>query len=121
MKRLAIVLSIIFGTGRCAFADDAAQLAILDDMQAEVSACVAFYTIDLSCGERRETRSRLAVASKRAYALASAIVMAPADTAMRLDLNLTAFRVLIGNSCSNIATLENRYVVECDPLSSAPN
>lgn len=46
--------------------------------------------------------------------------MSVADVTLRLELNLAADRSLIGEGCSNIATLEDRFAIECDPLSSGP-
>ena len=103
-----------------AWADDATRLAILDGLQAKFSACAAFYTVQGDCGRTRETARRLALVRKRADALAGSISMDPADAAMRLDLNLTAFRSLIGDSCAGLATLEARYAADCDPLSVDP-
>ena len=44
--------------------------------------------------------------------------MNAADEALRLELNETAERNLMQGECGHVSTLDDRYRVECDPLSS---
>jgi len=118
--RSAIALGMAVGFSRCGVADEVSRAAVLDQLQAKVSACVAFYTIELSCGGSLESRLRLTAATKRSEALAGAISLAPADAGLRLELNLAADRSLIGDGCNSVALLEDRFASECDPLSSEP-
>jgi len=109
---------MIIGFGRSAVADDVARIAVLDQLQAQFSVCTAFYMIELRCNKGGESRRRLAVVSRRAEALAAAISMSKEAAALRLELSVTASGALIQDDCRSVATLENRYAVECDPLSS---
>jgi hypothetical protein len=112
--------ALLFATcfAHAAVADDAARMAVLDNLQASFSVCAAFYTIETSCAPAAESRLRLTIVSKRSEALASAIPLSAADVALRLELNLAGQRSLMGNGCDGVATLQNRYRVECDPFSS---
>jgi hypothetical protein len=118
MIRIAIALLIAAGFGPRAVADDAARIAILDQLQAQFSVCVAFYAIELSCVDGGEARRRLAAVSRRAEALAEAISMSKKDAALRLELNLAAGRSLMQDDCRGVSTLRDRYDVDCNPLSS---
>jgi hypothetical protein len=114
---VAFIASIVVGP---AFAGEAAHIAALDQLQAKFSACVAFYTLTLSCAENGDARRRLTSATKRSEALAAAIPMNGDDVALRLQLHLTAQQTLMGGDCRDAATLEDRYAPVCDPLSTAP-
>jgi hypothetical protein len=118
MKRTKIAFLFVIGFGRCAIADDVERTAVLDQLQAQFSACAAFYTIELDCLAGGESRRRLAAVSRRADALAAVISMSNADAALRLELNLAAGRSLMQDGCRSITTLEDRYASDCDPLSS---
>jgi hypothetical protein len=118
MRRTAISFLFLFAFGRGAGADEA-DIAVLDALQAQVSACVAFYAIELRCAEKQEFESRLRLAWKRSQALARAISMIPTDATTRLDLNVAADWSLMQESCEGIARIESRYRDPCEPLSSA--
>jgi hypothetical protein len=102
-----------------AAAADRARDSVLDGLQAQFSACAAFYTLELICAKKPEFQSRLALVSKRSDALARAISLAAADAAMRLELNITAGWSFMQSSCSGMPTMESRYSDQCEPLSSA--
>ena len=87
-----------------AHAQDAARAkAMMDNRQAALSVCVAYYTILQGCsfGEEallaQRSISDFTTASQTA---AVALGMSPADTAMRLEFNLAMQRQLIQGSCS---------------------
>ena len=117
MKRAAFTLCLAAALGESAVADEISRRAILDQMQAQVSDCVAFYTLQQGCVAGGEAGRRLAAAARRADALAAAAAMDAADAALRLQLNLAAARSLMAEGCGGLATLESRYAAECDPLS----
>ena len=118
MRRTTISVLFMVGLARGAAADQS-DVAALDGLQAQLSACVAFYTLELRCGRKPEFQGRLGMASKRSDALARAISLAPGDAAMRLELNIAADESLMQNSCDGLPTLESRYGDSCEPLSSA--
>jgi hypothetical protein len=118
MKRTAIALFIVVGFGIDAMANDADRAALLDQMQAQYSVCVAFYTFKLSCDEKGETGRRLNAVKRRSEALASAISMPAEEIALRLELALSANHSLVGG-CEGLSTLESRYGAECDPCPPA--
>jgi hypothetical protein len=119
MKHALVVLSFVVGLGPRAVAGEADRDAILDQLQAKFSACTAFYMFEQTCGARGETGRRLNAARRSAEALSGAIAMSSEQAALRLEIALAADRILAGG-CDGLETLESRYAVQCEPLSSGP-
>jgi len=117
MKRAALALSLAGGLCESAAADEASRGMILDQLQAQFSTCVAYYTLQQGCVGAGESGRRLAAVARRADALAGAIAMSPADAALRLQLNIAAAQSLMPGGCGGLAVLQSRFAYECDPLS----
>ena len=117
MGRTAIALWSVVGLGSEGFAANADRETLLDQIQAKFSVCAAFYTFEQSCGAKGETGLRLKAVRRSAEALADAIAMSPDKVALRLEIALAANQALTGG-CDGLATLESRYAVQCEPLSS---
>jgi hypothetical protein len=117
MKRAALALWLAGGLCESAAADEASRMMILDQLQAQFSQCVAYYTLQQGCVGGGEPGRRLAAVTKRADALAGAIAMSPADAALRLQLNIAAAESLMPEGCGGLAVLESRFAYECDPPS----
>ncbi len=116
MKRIAIALCALFGLANAARASEWSRAAVIDQLQAQVSQCVAFYAYKQACGVEGDTRRRLDAVRGARSALAGAISMAPDQTALRLELALAATSSLAGD-CEGLARLESRFGPDCDPLS----
>ena len=116
MKRTAIAWAVLSCFGGEALADDVDRAALLDQIQAQYSLCVAYYTYQKGCGASGETGRRLNAVKRRSEALAGAIAMSEDEVALRMQLALTANGSLAGG-CDGLSTLQNRYAVECDSLS----
>ncbi len=117
MRGTAIALWSVVSLGSEGFAANADRETVLDQLQAKFSVCVAFYTFEQSCGAEGETGLRLKAARRSAEALAGAIAMSPDKVSLRLQIALTADQALTGG-CDGLKTLESRYAVQCEPLSS---
>jgi hypothetical protein len=106
---------------RVAGAQDAAKTKeAMSNMQAELSVCIAYFSIFKECSAKEGKNPRfgeLAIENLgiKSEAAADAIGMSSADVAMRLELNLTSQRHLIG-SCSGMTILLSRYSEQCNDL-----
>jgi len=118
MKRFTLALFIGIGLIDGATAQDAARRASLDAMQAALSVCVAYYSVELKCSDEKSLSAKLARVTERSNEVARVLGMPPADVALRLELNIIIQTSLIQESCANATTLRSRYDVECDPLAS---
>ena len=117
MRRIAIALWSVVSVGSEAFASNADRDILLDQLQAKLSVCAAFYSFEQSCGAEGENGLRLKAARRSAEALAGAIAMSADTVALRLEIALAANQALTGG-CDGLRTLESRYAVQCEPLSS---
>ncbi len=96
--------------------DAASAKSIMDNRQAALSVCIAYYTILQECASGEEALRARTVASdltKRSQAAADAAGMSAADTAMRLELNLAMERGLIEGDCSRRRVLSSRFADQC--------
>jgi hypothetical protein len=106
---------------RAAGAQDGAKTKeAIDNLQAELSVCIAFFSIFQECSpgnEKHPSSAELAneELERRSRAAADAVGLSSADVAMRLRLNLTRERHLIG-SCSGTSVLSSRYSQQCNDL-----
>jgi hypothetical protein len=104
---------------RAADAQDAAKTnEALNTLQANLSVCIAYFSIFKECSAGDEKDLLLAEAAiqgleKKSRAAADAIGLSSDDVALRLDLNLTSQRQLIG-SCSGVSILLSRYTQQCN-------
>jgi hypothetical protein len=117
MRLLAIALTAALAS-HAADARDARQDAS-DRAQADISVCLAFYTIVADCvrgddGARAALR-RLAATSAQASRAAH---LPRSDAQLRFDLNMLDQRMLMGNSCAGLGTLQARYADQCRALTS---
>ena len=115
MKLLAIALTAALAS-HAADAQDARQDAS-DKAQADISVCLAFYTIAADCiggddGARAALR-RLGAMSAQASMAAH---LPRSDAQLRFDLNMLDQRTLMGNSCAGLGTLRARYADQCRAL-----
>ena len=120
MKLLAIALTAALAS-HAADAQDARPDAA-DGAQADISVCLAFYTIIADCirgdGGARVALRRLAAMSAQASKVAH---LPRSDAQLRFDLNMLDQRTLMGNNCAGLGTLRARYADQCRALiSSAP-
>jgi hypothetical protein len=118
---LPITSGLIAGSllARAADAQDAAKTnEALNTLQANLSVCIAYFSIFKECSAGDEKDLSLADAAiqgltKKSRAAADAIGLSSDDVALRLDLNLTSQRQLIG-SCSGVSVLLSRYSQQCN-------
>jgi hypothetical protein len=114
MKWTLIGVSIALGLAHSALAQDAERIARMDNVQAQLSVCVAYYSLELKCQDGATDRP-LRLLIERSDAAAKAAMMSSADVAMRLEFNLTMQRSLIEDSCGKFARLSARHWDECEP------
>jgi hypothetical protein len=103
--------------------DEARRAAALNNLQADLSVCIAYYAILEQCSSGEDKSRRLAQAAiddltRKSEAAADALRISSADVAMRLELNLAGERHLIDGSCSRKAILVSRYADQCGALVS---
>jgi hypothetical protein len=118
---LRITSALVAGLllARAADAQDAAKTnEALNTLQANLSVCIAYFSIFKECSAGDEKDLLLAEAAiqsleKKSRAAADAIGLSSDDVALRLDLNLTSQRQLIG-SCSGVSILLSRYTQQCN-------
>jgi hypothetical protein len=118
---LRITSALVAGLllARAADAQDAAKTnEALNTLQANLSVCIAYFSIFKECSAGDEKDLLLAEAAiqgleKKSRAAADAIGLSSEDVALRLDLNLTSQRQLIG-SCSGVSILLSRYTQQCN-------
>jgi hypothetical protein len=118
---LRITSAIVAGLllARAADAQDAAKTnEALNTLQANLSVCIAYFSIFKECSAGDEKDLLLAEAAiqgleKKSRAAADAIGLSSDDVALRLDLNLTSQRQFIG-SCSGVSILLSRYTQQCN-------
>ena len=117
MRLLAIALTAAL-TAHAANAQDARQDAS-DKAQADISVCLAFYTIAADCirGDRgaQAALRRLGAMSAQASMAAH---LPRSDARLRFDLNMLDQRTLMGNNCGGVGTLRARYADQCRALTS---
>jgi hypothetical protein len=118
MKRFTLALFIGIGLIEGAAAEDAARRASIDAMQAALSVCVAYYSLELKCSDEKSLGAKLARVAERSAEAATVLGMPAADVALRLELDMVIETSLIQEGCAKITTLRSRYDVECDPLAS---
>jgi len=118
---LRITSALVAGLllARAADAQDAAKTnEALNTLQANLSVCIAYFSIFKECSAGDEKDLVLAEAAiqgleKKSRAAADGIGLSSDDVALRLDLNLTSQRQLIG-SCSGVSILLSRYTQQCN-------
>ena len=115
MKRVLTGLSIVLGLVHSALAQEAERGATMDNVQAQLSVCIAYYSLEMECTEGGSAARFLHLLVKRSDAAAKALAMSRADVAMRLKFNLAMQRSLIEDSCANIARLRSRHEEDCEP------
>jgi hypothetical protein len=113
MKRTLIGLPIAMGLAHSALAQDAGRGMTMDDVQAQLSACVAYYSLEMECSEGGAAARFIRLLGRQSDAAAKASELSSADVAMRIELNLAMQRSLIEYSCANIARLRARREDEC--------
>jgi hypothetical protein len=101
--------------------NEAKLAAALNNLQADLSICIAYYSIlkECSAGEdegRRPAQPAIDDLTRKSEAAADALRMPSADVAMRLELNLAGQRHFIQGSCRRKAILVSRYADQCDAL-----
>jgi hypothetical protein len=114
MKQVLAGLSIALGLAHSALAQDVERIARMDNVQAQLSICVAYYSLALEC-EDGATDRPLRFLVRQSEAAAKAAAMSGADVALRLEFNLAMQRSLIENSCGKFARLRARREDECEP------
>ena len=115
MKQFTLAFFIWIGLVAGADAQDAARRASLDAMQAALSVCVAYYSLELKCSDEESLSAKYARAAERSNEAARVLGMPAADAALRLELDVLIETSLIPEGCANVKTLRSRYDVECDP------
>ena len=106
---------------RAADAQDAAKTNdALNTLQAKLSVCIAYFSIFKECAAGDDKELLLAEAAiegldKKSRAAADAVGLSSDDVALRLDLNRTSQRQLMG-SCLEISVLLSRYSQQCNDL-----
>jgi hypothetical protein len=116
MKRITLAFLIGIGVVDGASAHDAARRASVDAMQAALSVCVAYFSLEMKCSDENSLGAKLARVAERSERAARVLGMPAADVALRLELNTTIQMSLIQESCANVTMLRSRYDVECNPL-----
>jgi hypothetical protein len=116
MKRFTLALFIGIDLIEGAAAQDAARRASLDAMQAALSVCVAYYSLELKCSDEKSIGAKRVRVAARSDEAARVLGMPAADVALRLELDMIIETSLIQESCAKVTTLRSRYDVECDPL-----
>jgi hypothetical protein len=101
-------------------ADDSPNQAALDNAHAELSVCMAFYSILRECvggdAARVEAETAMLRVGNLMAEAAKAAHLQSSDEQLRFDLNLLDQRTFIGNNCSAVGTLRARYAEQCDKL-----
>jgi len=118
MKRFTVAFFIWIGCVDGADAQDAARRASLDAMQAALSVCVAYYSLELECSDEKSLSAKFARATERSNEAARVLGMPAAEVALRLELDVIIETSLIPEGCANVETLLSRYDPECDPLAA---
>jgi hypothetical protein len=122
MKRFTVALVAGFSLAHSASADEAARRqATLDNLQADLSVCIAYYLLVRDCSGGEATNLKLAIdnLNRESAKAERALDMQTADAVMRLELNLASQRGLIEGSCSRIGTLQSRYADQCNALETS--
>lgn len=101
-----------------ASAQEAAKQAAMDKAQAELSACLSFYSILMDCaGNEAESRAAAEAAlwrvGKMLMKTPEAAPLQPLDIQLRLDPSLINQRTFMGISCSAVGTLRAKYADQC--------
>src|ERR1700683_4102621 len=112
MKRFTLALFIGIGSVGGAVAQDAARRASLDAMQAALSVCVAYYSLELKCSDEESLSAKYARAAERSNEAARVLGMPTADVALRLELDILMETSLMPEGCANVRTLRSRYDLE---------
>jgi hypothetical protein len=100
-------------------AQDAAKMKqALTNFEADLSICLAYFSIITECSSRNGDFLRLAqFATDRLTSMAAktadALGIPPADAAQRLAINILIQRGLMQDDCSNIGFLRSRHATEC--------
>jgi hypothetical protein len=118
MKRFTLAFFLWIGLVAGADAQDAARRASLDAMQAALSVCVAYYSLELKCTDENSISAKFARVAKHSNEAATVLGMPAADVALRLELDVLIETSLIPEGCANVQTLRSRYDPECDPLAA---
>jgi hypothetical protein len=119
VRRIAGALLFAFSSWS-ANADDSAHQMTMDNAHAELSVCLAFYSILRECAgseaARAETKAAMLRFENMLLDAARAAHLQSSDEQLRLELNLLDQRTFSGNNCSGAGTLRARYAEQCARL-----
>jgi hypothetical protein len=118
MKRFTLAFLIGISLLDGAAAQNAAHRASLDAMQAALSVCVAYYSLELKCSDEKSLSAKFTRVTERANEAARVLGMPAADVELRLELDVIIETSLNPEGCANVKTLRSRYDLECDPLAA---
>jgi hypothetical protein len=118
MKRFILAFFIWIDLVAGADAQDAARRASLDAMQAALSVCVAYYSLELKCSDEESLSAKFARVAKQSNETARVLGMPAAEVALRLELDVLIETSLVPEGCASAKTLRSRYDQECDPLAA---
>lgn len=124
MRRASISLAVVSALASSALAQSDAEKATraMNNLQQEMTICIAFYAIGKVCVE--PTDADLAakfdavgeVLLQGAFEVGTAISMTQDAMLSRLTLEQKEMQALIANNCVNISSLINRYADRCHRL-----
>jgi hypothetical protein len=126
---LAASICLVLGS---ASAQDAREQQAMNNVQAEMTTCVAFYAIETQCLRLRnrpqedaqliqDTSAAKDRLQNQAGEIGIALGITPDAMVSRLSNEITSMKALIKDSCINIASLLSRHAMRCKQVTENPD